>query len=106
MFDCKEFTGWPTGDSKPILNLKREPKELEADYGFKFKREKDDLDWFLGSHFIDEKLGPIVLMQHENSPIPGTTIYVDSGLDLNSSIVRLVEIMKLKSGSCNWKASD
>lgn len=104
MLEKKEFAGWPSGDSRPIILLSYEPNEIQEKYDLEFFREKDDLGWFEGSHFYDENLGPVVFMRYKDSPTDGTVIYIDSGLDFVKSYDILIKILDLSEESIAWKS--
>lgn len=104
MLDTSDFKGWPNGDGKPILELCLTPVDIENRYRIVFKREKDDLDWLLASHFIDSIVGPIVMMRHENSPSTGTIVYVDINVDSNEALERVKHILGLKITEVAWEA--
>lgn len=103
MFDVSDFSGWPSGDNKPLLELRSTPSELTKQYGLQFRREKDDLDWFFASHFIDVELGPVVMLRYENSPAHGTLVYVDAGVDSREAIVRLESVLELDDNDIVWR---
>lgn len=102
MLDTREFSGWPSGDGKPVIELNLLPKDMESRYGLTFFREKDDLDWYVGSHFNDAVIGPVVMMRHENSPSSGTIIYVDVGIESIDAIKRIRHVLEITEGEVAW----
>ena len=104
MFNIEKFTGWPSGDNKPVLEVKSTPYEFSKRYHLEFHRDLDDLDYFLGSHLLDAKIGYIVMMRHENSLSEGVILYVDSKVDTVDAIYRIKEILVLSDDDVNWAA--
>ena len=104
MFDERKFTGWPSGDCKPIIEIDLKPNEIQKKYNIRFIKENDDLDWYEGGHFYDKNLGFVVLMRHQNCQSHGTTVYVDSQLDLKESYKNLLEILELDKKNIIWKS--
>ncbi len=106
MLDTSEFKGWPSGDNKPILELAFLPKDIESRYKLLFHRGKDDLDWYMGTYFIDALLGPIVMMRHESTPSDGTILYVDGDVDIDAGIKRICKVLNLERDDILWKATE
>lgn len=104
MFDSSEFKGWPSGDLKPVLEIILQLSEIEARYGLVFRREKDDLDWYMGTHINDPEIGPIVLMRHDGSPDKGVITYVDSGVHTSDAIERIIRILEIENEDIGWRA--
>lgn len=102
MFEKVTFDGWPSGDSKPVLELTFEPDEIEKKYGLAFLRDRDDLDWYRGAHFYDAELGVVVLTRHESSPSSGTGVYVDASIDTSFAIKKIKAIFDLDSKDILW----
>jgi hypothetical protein len=104
VFDTSEFLGWPSGDCKPALELVFTPNEIESKWNVHFVREKDDLDWYLGSHIKDTMIGVIVMMRHENSQSNGTVLYVDSEVDIIDAVKRIREVFGITQDDIAWEA--
>lgn len=104
-FVTTKFTGWPSGDCKPVLELAFTPKVIESRWGIQFHRDKDDLDWYLGGHIKDEMIGFIVLMQHENSQYIGTILYVDSKIDTPEALKRIREKFDITDCDIAWETA-
>ena len=104
MFDTSDFSGWPSGDYKPVLELSFTPQEIESKWNVHFSRDKDDLDWYLGSHIKDTIVGFIVMMRHENSQSNGTVLYVDSKIDIKDAVKRMRDIFSINSHDIAWDA--
>ncbi len=104
MFDTSEFEGWPSGDCKPLIEIKLKPDEICKIYKLCFVKEKDNLDWFEGSHFHDKVIGPVVFMKHENSQSCGTLIYVDSESDFLLAYNKLLKVLDLNINDILWKS--
>lgn len=103
MLIIKDFEGWPSGDCKPIIELNFNPDELASRYSLNFAKEKDDLDWYKGTHFyLEDVCGPIVLMRHENSPTDGTVVYIDSKEDSLNAIARIKDALKIGDCKLLW----
>lgn len=104
MLDKKEFKGWPSGDCKPVLEITLNPEDIEKRYGLNFLRDKDDLDWYMGAHFLLKSIGPVVVMKYDNSPSNGTFIYQDSSIDIDIGIEELIYYLELDSSEITWTA--
>lgn len=103
-FETTEFEGWPSGDSKPIFEFSLSPADIESRYHVSFSREKDDLDWYLGSHICDPVVGPVVMMRHENSISGGTIVYVDEHCNTSEAVERVKLILELEADEILWEA--
>ena len=104
ILDTSKFSGWPSKDRKPVVEIASTPDKLSHLYGLKFIREKDDLDWEEATHFIDEMLGPVVFSWYENSPSKGVVLYVDSLVKTTFAIERLKEKLGLSESEIIWTA--
>lgn len=100
-FNTEPFK-WPSGDCKAVIQLRLSTDAISEKFGLKFKREKDDLDWGKFSHFIDEVVGPILLIEYENSPISGLDVYVDVGIDNRIAIERIRSVLQIKESDISW----
>lgn len=103
MLDTTEFSGWPSGDCKPVLELAFTPEEIESKWNIHFHRDKDDLDWYLGGHIKDRVIGFIVMMRHENSQSIGTILYVDSKIDTPEALKRIREKFDITDSDIAWE---
>jgi hypothetical protein len=98
----KAFTKWQSGDRKPVLEIKLLPDDLTKRYELKFREEPDDLDWCQSTHFFDQEIGPVVLLRYQSAPIEGTLCYIDSKIDSQVAIQRIIEDLGLVSSDILW----
>ena len=98
------FTGWPSGDNKPLILLRTTATDLSSKYGLVFFREKDDLDWGNWSHYIDEFIGPVVFVEYENAPVKGVDILVDKNVATALALNRVRESLGLVDSDIEWHA--
>ena len=100
--EIKPFTGWPSGDSKPILELTFKINEMELRYTLNLIRERDDLDWYNASHFFIDAIGSVVVMQYDNSPVKGVVLYVDAEVNTQKAIHEITSTLELESDQIVW----
>lgn len=106
MSGATEFTDWPSGDCKPILELGCTPQQAEARWRLVFRRERDDLDWYSGTHVYDENIGYIVMMRYENSPTLGIIVYVDSKITTVDALDRIRNKFDIKESDITWESTE
>jgi len=101
-----DFQGWPSGDSKPVIELGFSLAEIEQRYELKFFRDRDDLDWFHVTYLDDINVGSIVFMKYENSPASGVIMYVDSLVDTKEAINKIKQLLDIDNNDILWKQSE
>lgn len=99
------FSGWPSGDCKPVIEISYSPSEIESKWGLIFEKDKDDLDWHLATHVYDSVIGFLVFMKHENSPSSGTVLYVDRDVSTKLAIRQICEKFEISAQNVNWSAT-
>ena len=85
-----------------MMRLSFEPETLSEKFDLEFAEGKDDLDYFLASHFFDEIIGSVVLIRYRNAPQSGTPVYVDSQFSCNVAIERIINVLRLEPEHVNW----
>ena len=86
-----------------LLNLT--PNDIEKKYGLEFIHECDGLDWYQGSHYYEDLIGPIVFKKYDNSPTDGIILYVDTGCDTLKSIELIVKQLAIDDKLIMWKSA-
>jgi hypothetical protein len=100
--NTEPFKRWPSGDHKAVIQLRLRANELVKKVDLPFIRERDDLDWGSFAHFLDEKIGPVMLVDYENSPIKGVDIHVDKSVSNDIAIDRIRLVLGLNDDDINW----
>lgn len=105
MIDTAEFSGWPSGDCKPVLELTFTPEVIESKWNIHFQRDRDDLNWYFGRHVKDRIIGFIAMMQYENSQSVGTVLYVDSKISTPAALKRIRSKFVITDCDIVWESS-
>jgi hypothetical protein len=103
--NSENILDWPSGDCKPVLATPKTPVELVREFGIATFRDRDDLDWFDGAALHIGRLGPILIMRHENNPRKLTAIYVDAGCTPFLAETTLIEYFDLMDDDVVWRLS-
>lgn len=95
MAQASTWPGWPSGDSKLVMEITKTIEQLKDMYGLEFVREEDELGKFQATHFMDEEVGPIVICKYDYSPTGGTMVFADSQADTETVASRVTEALSL-----------
>jgi hypothetical protein len=91
-------------ETEPIAVIKLLPRELEQKHReLKFQKGYDDLDYleYVRLEVMSDRA--VVLISHENTPIPGTDICVAPGqLDIVSILINTIERLGLSDRDLSW----
>ncbi len=93
---------FPSGDSRPLVVLAGEPRELAARYGLSFEEGADDFDAF---HLVAVALADgsqAWLLKYRGDPNPGTVVYVDTGADFARAKALLAQALELADEDILW----
>lgn len=93
---------WPSGDCYPVLATKLTPEELVSRFETTTFRARDDLDWFTGLLLQQTRIGPILVMRHDNNPEKLTAFYVDRNLDIDSARREITQLFLLGDAEIAW----
>jgi hypothetical protein len=96
------FPGWPSKDNKPVLEVKIPLHELSEKFEFKVIKEKDDLDFYTATHYIDEVIGPVLLMRYDGEPSYITAFYVDSNVNNQVAVDRIKNVLGINDQDVDW----
>lgn len=94
---------WRSGDCKPVLATHLSTVDLVKNLNVEVFREKDDLDWFSGAIFLNDTIGQILIMQHDNNPQKLTAVYVDDSVDLLMAEAIIVKALQLPEKAIFWR---
>jgi hypothetical protein len=95
---------WPSGDSRPIVVLPFEVKELASRYGLKFQEAIDDLGPYRLAAIELTKGAQAWISKHDSDPNPGTVVYVDAGADIEKAQLRLIKALGITRHALLWAA--
>jgi hypothetical protein len=91
-------------ETEPIAVIKLLPRELEQKYReLKFQKSYDDLDYL---EYVRLEVMPdrtVALINHENTPIPGTDICVVPGeLNIVTILINTIDRLQLSDRDLLW----
>jgi len=97
---------FPSGDSRPLAVLAKEPDEIEARWGLRFSDGIDELDAFRFA--VVDLPGSLraALAKHDGDPNPGTVVRVDAAADPVEAKARLIAALGLGTGDVLWRAPE
>ena len=104
MLDTRKFTGWPSRDNKPIIEIDSSIEVIAQTFNLVTATEKDDLGSYKATHFYDDDIGFVVMLMRSDSPVEGVVAYIDVSVDSLSAIRRLTAILGLEEGKIVWKS--
>jgi len=99
-----DFPGWPSGKAKLVIEIRHSPKQIAHLLSIEFRRELDNLDWHLGSFFVDQDLGPVAFQKYD-TPLINTKVFVDSKVDTGLAIQRLKFALDLSDVDIVWRTT-
>lgn len=98
------FQGWPSGNYRDLLELRITSNEISERTGLVFVRQRDDLDWGYFSHYFDDVIGPVVVIEYENMPGKTTSILVDRQIEVAAAIAQVRKTLDLSETEIAWYA--
>ena len=93
---------FPSGDSRPLVVLTGEPRELAVRYGLSFEEGEDDFDAFQLAAVALADGSQAWLLKYRGDPNPGTVVYVDAGADFPRAQALLTEALELAPEHLLW----
>jgi len=95
------WRGFPSGREKVAIELALSKEEIEARYDLAFIFGSDSLGKAHSTYFNDELLGPVSIVCYEKSPHGMAIVYVDSRVDLEVAVPRLLAVFDLDPALVN-----
>jgi hypothetical protein len=89
------WKGFPSGREKVAMELALSKEEIEARYGLAFIYGSDNLGNAHSTYFDDDVLGPVTIICYEKSPNGMAIVYIDSSLELEVAVPRLLAVFDL-----------
>ncbi len=93
---------FPSGDSRALVMLTGEPRELAARYGLSFEEGEDDFDAFQLAAIALADGSQAWLLKYRGEPTPGTVVYVDAGADFAQAKALLAQALELTDEDILW----
>ena len=93
---------FPSGDSRPLVVLTGEPRQLAARYGLSFEEGEDDFDAFQLAAIALADSSQVWLLKYRGDPNPGTVVYVDAGADFAHAKALLAQSLELADEDILW----
>ena len=93
---------FPSGDSRPLVVLTGEPRELAARYGLSFEESKDDFDAFQFAAIALADGSQAWLLKYRGDPNPGTVVYADASADFAHAKALLTQALELADEDILW----
>lgn len=92
------FPGWPSGLFCDVMFITLTMEDISNRYGLVSIRDEDELGGFEVTHFIDEDIGPVVLVHYDYASRQSneTMIWVDYEFDIDTATKRLVDVLQLQ----------
>ena len=89
------WKGFPSGREKVALELALSKEEIEARYRLAFIHGSDNLGKAHSTYFDDELLGPAAILCYERSPNGMASVWVNSSVELEAAVRRLLIVFDL-----------
>ena len=93
---------FPSGDSRPLVVLTGEPRQLAARYGLSFEEGEDDFDAFHLAAIALADGSQAWLLKYRGDPNPGTVVYVDVAADFAHAKALLDQALELADEDILW----
>ncbi|MBW8635921.1 hypothetical protein K1W69_01895 [Hoeflea sp. WL0058] len=91
-------TTWLSGDCAYVMTIRQSPEEVAELFELELVRDREDgLGQHSMTHYVISDLGLVCLVRYDNSPAPGTNIWVDASLDLHHTHAILTDAMRLRA---------
>ena len=100
-----EASGWPTGETRPLMLTRLRPEELAEKFGLVFEDDLDDLS-FVKIAVVRGSFGIAGLIARDPAPFEGTIVYVDHDADLDSARAAVMSEFGLTGSDIEWMATD
>lgn len=94
-------SGWPTSETRPLLQVLFSPEELTEKFGLVFVDDEDDLGP-LRLAVVKGPFGTAGLIRHTDAPFAGTVVYVDEDSDFEVAHRTVMSEFGLTNSDLGW----